>query len=186
MIVTIPNQVLISPAKAVEKIDKKILQIVEKMKRALLSADKPKGVGLAAPQIGISLRIFIIKPQPDSLTDVFINPEIVWKSETLGEIERPASGKTSVKKDSKLEGCLSIPNVWGHLRRSTKVKLAYTDIKNQRHEKEFSGFPATIVQHEMDHLEGILFPQRVLEQKEKLYQIEETKSGKEKLVEIEI
>ncbi|MCJ7740776.1 peptide deformylase, partial [Candidatus Microgenomates bacterium] len=167
---------LISPAKAVEKIDKKILQIVEKMKRALLTADKPKGVGLAAPQIGISLRIFVTKPYPDSPIDVFINPQVLWRSKTLGEIKRK----------NKLEGCLSIPNVWGHLRRSTKVKLAYTDIKNHRREKEFSGFPATIVQHEMDHLEGILFPQRVLEQKEKLYQIEETKSGTEKLVEIEI
>ncbi len=186
MIVTIPNQVLISPTKPVDKIDKKILQVIGKMKRALLSANKPKGVGLAAPQIGISLRIFIIKPQPDSLIDVFINPEIIWKSETLGEIDRPASGKTSVKKDDKLEGCLSIPNVWGHLKRSTKVKLAYTDIKNQPREKDFSGFPATIIQHEMDHLDGILFPQRVLEQKEKLYQIEENEKGKEKLIEIEI
>lgn len=186
MIVTIPNQTLISPTKPVDKIDKKILRIIEKMKRALLSADKPKGVGLAAPQIGISLRVFITKPQPDSPIDVFINPEITWKSETLGEIDRPASGKTSVKKEGKLEGCLSIPNVWGHLKRSTKVKLAYTDIKNQRHEKEFSGFPATIIQHEIDHLEGILFPQRVLEQKEKLYQIEEDEKGKEELVEIEI
>lgn len=101
MIVTIPNPVLVSPTKPVDKIDKKILQIIEKMKRALLSADKPKGVGLAAPQIGVSLRIFITKPHPDSPIEVFINPQILQKSETLGEIERGKTNKPSLKHEKK-------------------------------------------------------------------------------------
>jgi peptide deformylase len=186
MITTIPNKVLTLPAKKVDKIDKKILQIIEKMKRALLNADNPKGVGLAAPQIGVSLRIFIIKPKTDSPVRVFINPEIIWKSDQLGEIEREEHGKPSLKKEKKLEGCLSIPNVWGHLKRPAKVKLRYMDIKGETKEEEFSGFPAVIIQHEVDHLNGVLFPQRVLEQKERLYQIKEDEKGNEKMVEIEI
>lgn len=192
MIVTVPNKTLITPAKTVNKIDKKVLQIVAQMKKDLLSKKNPKGVGLAAPQVGIALRLFITRPTENSPIDVFINPEIVFCSSEIGEIERPAE-KSSLRQDKpdspagrKLEGCLSIPNVWGYLKRPKKVRLKYMDLERNAHEKEFIGFMATIVQHETDHTNGILFTQRVLEQKEKLYEIEEDEKGNEKLVEIQI
>ncbi len=155
------------------------------MKHDLVYKKNPKGVGLAAPQIGIPLRIFITKPFETSSIDVFINPEIIWRSEEIGEIERPKAAKPSIRRERKLEGCLSIPNVWGYLKRHKKVKLRYMDLAGKILEKEFSGFEATIVQHETDHLNSILFTQRVLEQKQKLFTIEE-KNGDEKLVEIEL
>ena len=186
MVITVPNKVLTTPAKKVGKIDKKIKQIIKEMKFDLVNKEKPKGVGLAAPQIGVSLRLFIIKPTDSSPISVFINPEIVSKSSELSEIKRPAGGKPSLKRERKLEGCLSIPNVWGYLKRPKKIKLCFLDETGKLQEKEFFGFEATIIQHELDHLNGILFTQRVLEQKQKLYQIEENEEGEEKLVDIEL
>jgi len=186
MIVTVPHPVLTTPAKPVGKIDKKIRKIIAQMKNDLTNKENPKGVGLAAPQIGVSLRIFIMKPTDSSPISVFINPEIISQSKELGEIERPKNGKIGIRREKKLEGCLSIPNVWGYLMRPKTVTLRYLDEKGQRQEKEFSGFEATIVAHETDHINGILFTQRVLEQKQKLYRIEEDEKGEEKLVDIEI
>lgn len=186
MIIQTPDPVLTTPSRRVLKIDAKILAVIAQMKRTLLFAHHPKGVGLAAPQIGISLRIFITRPSDNSNIDVFINPEITWQSSKLSEIKRPADGKKSLKKEKKLEGCLSVNNVWGYLKRPDRVKLKYMDVDSRVQEKEFTGFLSTIVQHETDHLNGILFTRRVMEQHEKLYTIEEDGEGGEKLVEIEI
>lgn len=193
MIVYVPDPVLSLPSKTVGLIDKKILDVVSQMKRTLIEKVNPKGVGLAAPQIDIPLKIFITKPEENSEMDVFINPEIIEYSKDLAEIERPSSAnlpagrqELSSGKGKKLEGCLSIPNVWGYLKRPKTVKLKYLDINGQVQTKVFSGFMATIVQHETDHLNGILFTQRVLEQKQKLYRIESNEKGEEKLIELEI
>lgn len=162
-----PSGVLTTPSKPVEKVDKKVLELIEEMKKILLATDNPKGVGLAGPQVGQSVRIFLTKPTPKAPFGVFINPEIIWVSEekTDGVPER----------DKKFEGCLSIPNVWGMVHRAKKIKIKYYQI-TMNHElitktRTFSGFLATIIQHETDHINGILFTQRVLEQKEKLYKI---------------
>lgn len=186
MIVAAPNPVLTTPAKTVGKIDKKILDIVARMKGALINTKNPKGVGLAAAQIGVSCRIFITRPTESSPIEVFLNPEIIERSAEVSEIKRPKDGRKSLPKDKKLEGCLSIPNIWGYLKRPTRVKLRYMDITGKIQERTFSGFAATIIQHETDHINGILFTHRVLEQNEKLYTIEENEKGEEKLVEVEI
>lgn len=185
MIITIPNEVLVTKAKKVDSIDKKVQDIIKQMKKDLLSTSNPKGVGLAAPQIGVSLRIFLAKPTDDSPITAFINPEILETSDDLSEIERP-KGPQSLKRDQKLEGCLSIPGVWGHLRRASWVKLKYQNEKGEQKIEMFKGFMASIVQHESDHLNGILYTQRVLEQKEKLYTIETNEKGEETLEEIRI
>lgn len=186
MIVTTPNPVLTSPAKPVETIDKRILRIVEEMKQALIRTKNPKGVGLAAPQIGIGLRIFITRPTESSHIRVFFNPELTFEATTGEYVQRPPTKDRSLRKDRKLEGCLSIPNVWGNLKRPQSVRLRYMDMDGQWKEEAFDGFMATIVQHETDHLNGILFTQRVLEQKEKLYRIIIDEDGEERLEEIEI
>lgn len=177
-IVHTPNPVLIKRTASVAKIDKKILQIVADMKTALLSADNPKGVGLAAPQIGISLQIFLLRPEAKDPIRVCINPEIVWKSE---EKIRGIPGS-----ESKLEGCLSIPKVWGIVMRHVSVKLKYLDEKSREQTETFTGFPAVIVQHEVDHLDGILFTKRAVEQKERLYKAAVDEEGKEILEPLEI
>ncbi len=177
-ILTVPNSVLTQPAMPVDKIDQKILKIIEEMKKTLLGAKKPKGVGLAAPQIGQPWRIFLAKPFEKSEISVFINPEIVEKSDELtnGVPER----------DNKLEGCLSIPGIWGMVKRHQSVKLRYQTPDAKLHTKKFQGFMATIIQHEVDHLDGRLFSGRVLEQKGKFYQGRKNKEGKEVLEEVEL
>jgi len=186
MIITVPNIVLTTPAKVVGKIDKKILQIIDRMKQELVDTENPRGVGLAAPQIAVPLKIFITRSTPATPIEVFINPEIIWASKELSEISRPDNSKPSLRHEKKLEGCLSLPKIWGYLKRPKKVKLRYLDVNGKQHEKEFTGFMATIVQHETDHVYGILYTKRVLEQGQKFYQIEKDEKEKEKLVEIKI
>jgi len=178
-IVNVPNTVLTSPAQVVNAFDAKLKKLVSDMSAVLVATKNPKGVGLAAPQIGISQRVFIIKPTPKAPIDVFINPEIMHLEETT-----PIDQKKSV--DNRLEGCLSIPRIWGNVKRSWKILVKYQDIEGNVHKQEYSGFPATIIQHETDHLNGILFTQRVLEQGEKFYQSTLDANGKEALDEMKI
>lgn len=177
-ILTTPNPILTHPAQPVEKINQKILEFIEEMKKTLLATGNPKGVGLAAPQLGKPWQIFLTKPWPRSEVQVFINPEIIWRSEEL------TNGVPQRK--NKLEGCLSIPGIWGMVKRYQIIKLSYKTPDNKQHIKKFSGFLATIIQHEMDHLNGRLFPSRVLEQKGKFYKIERVSGGKEILQELKL
>lgn len=173
-----PDPILTQPTIKIEKIDKKVLEFIEEMKKTLESTENPKGVGLAAPQAGKPWWIFLAHPNPSSKIQVFINPEILWHSDEL---------TTGVpKKGSKLEGCLSIPGIWGIVRRYKTVRLRYQTPDGRKHTRNFGGFMSAIIQHEMDHLEGKLFPSRVLEQKGKFYKISKNKEGKEILEQVEL
>lgn len=172
-IVCVPNPVLTTPAKPVTTFDGELITLVEEMKATLLATVNPKGVGLAATQVGIGLRMFLTRPTEKSHIRVFINPEII------------ASGGTT-DPHKKLEGCLSIPHIWGNVRRASDLALRYQDESGQVRQEEFTGFMATIIQHETDHVNGILYTQRVLEQKEKLYQAVTDEDGKEVLEEIHV
>lgn len=187
-IVQADRPVLSIPSKPVQKIDKHILDLIEEMKKTLLATRDPKGVGLAAAQVGESYRIFITKPWPRSPFSVFINPEILSRS------TEKTNGVPQRKR--KHEGCLSVNNVWGIVQRAKEVKVRYqtplsspktTDYRLQTKTRTFSGFLATIIQHEVDHLNGILFTQRVLEQKNKLFKVTgKDKEGNDVFEEIEI
>ncbi len=105
------------------------------------------GIGLAAPQVGKSWRLFVIdtlqaSEDADGLKGVFIHPEIVETSAEEVEYE---------------EGCLSIPDVYGSVLRPQRVRLRYMDEHLQWHERDFDGVAARVIQHEYDHLEGRLF-----------------------------
>ncbi|MGH7245811.1 MAG: peptide deformylase [Candidatus Levyibacteriota bacterium] len=160
-IVQAPDPVLSQVATKIEKIDKDILQLIADMKTTLLSARDPEGIGLAAPQVGKSVQLFIIKQSPKAPFSIYINPVL------------KLSGQLSVsemkKKHSKLEGCLSLQDIWGTVKRSPATSISYLDEKGKKHTRTYTGFFATILQHEYDHLQGILFPKRVLEQQGKLY-----------------
>ncbi len=177
-IVLVPNPVLTSPAAPVTTFDRSLTTLLTHMHETLIATVDPKGVGLAATQVGVGLRVFITKPTAKAAIRDFINPVIVRTSDkkTDGIPER----------ENKLEGCLSIPKIWGNVHRATSLTLRYQDPKGETHEEMFTGFLATIIQHETDHINGILFTQRVLEQKEKLYQILPDEDGKEVLDEIKI
>jgi peptide deformylase len=179
-IVSAPNSVLSTKAKEFDfsKNKKTLDQLLMEMEEALLSASDPKGVGLAAPQIGKSIAVFITKPTDKAKIVAFFNPEIVEQD----KLEQ----KDPKKKIKKLEGCLSLPNIWGEVKRSPSVTLSYQDKSGKKRTKKFTGFMATIVQHETDHLNGILFPKHVLEQKGKLYKSYKNEEGQDEFEELPI
>lgn len=177
-IVKAPNPVLSAKAKKIAKVDKAVLKLISAMEESLLAATDPVGVGLAAPQVGKSLQLFIVKPTAKSKVLVFINPVILEKSN-----QKAFSKKEDHKK---LEGCLSLLNIWGEVRRFDNITLSFLDEKGRHHQKKYSGFLSIIIQHEIDHLEGILFPKRVLEQKGKLYKSEKDEKGEDVFEEIKI
>ncbi len=177
-ILNAPNEVLSKKAEIVTKFDGTFRKLIEEMGVALESASDPIGVGLAAPQIGKSLQIFIAKPTLKSKITVYVNPKI------LNFAPLPKTKKK--EKHKKLEGCLSLKDIWGQVIRHPEVTLEYQDEKGIKHTKVFKGFMATIVQHEVDHLEGILFPKRVLEQKGTLYKSEKDEKGYDVFEEIKI
>lgn len=149
-------------SKPVDKIDKKILNLIGDLKETLITQKDPEGVGLAAPQIGKNLRIFVMKTN-GNVKEV-INPEIINVSESE---ERRAKSEDKI-----MEGCLSLPHYYGPLKRASRVRLKYKTAKGEEKEEEFRGFDAQLVLHEVDHLDGILFIDRLLEQKKGLYKQE--------------
>jgi peptide deformylase len=168
-IVLTKNPSLRAISKPVGKIDKKILQLISDMKETLASQKDPEGVGLAAPQIGKNLRLFIISFNGQE--KVCINPEILEVTEKL-----PQTGKKTKKgkgqKNDILEGCLSLPRFYGPLTRAELVKISYTNEKGEKITEDVTGFMAQIVQHEVDHLNGIIFLDHILSQKAPLYKFE--------------
>ncbi len=185
-IITAPAQVLsqkTTPIQSGSRVDKNIHNLINEMKQTLLLAKDPEGVGLAAPQVGKPLSIFIIKPTPKSPIKVFINPKIVE------EKDNPDSPNSKIKKRShprRLEGCLSLPNIWGEVKRKSLLSLSFLDEKGGTHTQIFKGFLATIVQHEIDHLNGVLFTQRAVEQNGQLYKSYKDEKGEDVFEEIEI
>lgn len=180
-VVQAPNEVLAAHAKAVEKVDASILKLVEDMKETLVAQKDPEGIGLAAPQVGKSLQIFIVKYDDESPFDVYINPKI----ELVADKPKKKEDEQEDEKE-KLEGCLSLKVIWGVVKRNEKVHMDWMDIEGKTHRATFSGFYATILQHEYDHLQGILFPRRVLEQKGPLYKSHKNKEGKDVFDPVEI
>lgn len=179
-IVRAPHPILSHVAKPVTKIDANIHTLIKEMKETLNATTDPEGVGLAAPQVGKSLQLFIVKPTPKSPITVFINPRIT-ENTTAAMSKEEKSGK-----EKKLEGCLSLPNIWGEVKRAPSVTMKYADEHGTLHEKMFKGFLATILQHEYDHLQGVLFPKRVLEQQGILYKSSKNTKGEDEFEEIEI
>lgn len=176
-ILTIPNPILRKRSKPVKKIDKRTKKLVVDLIDTAKAAKEPKSVGLSAVQIGKPVRVFVIK-RGDKFTPI-INPEIVWQSKKL-------FSQTLEKEKQFLEGCLSAPGYYGFVDRPYAVKLSWLDLKGKTHQEKFKGKPSAYVQHELDHLDGILFVGRILEQKGKLYKLEKDEKGEEQFVEVEI
>jgi peptide deformylase len=164
-IVHIPNPVLTTPTKNVGKIDAKIKTLVQEMIVTLDAQTDPEGVGLAATQVGVALNIFVMRPDKESDVTICINPKI------LDLQKHPDfTKKTKKKKHEPMEGCLSIPKFWSPVKRPQEVLLEYLTVDGEKKTEWFKDFEAVIVQHEVDHLQGILFPQRAVEQQSVIYE----------------
>ncbi len=144
-IVVTPNPILVKKTHKVTKFDKKLDDILKQMEETLKATTDPVGVGLAAPQVGIALAIFQMKPTDDSPVKNFINPVIISKKTLPSATSTANTTEKGIKKPRKgklLEGCLSIPNIWGHVTREKNVTLEWQDEKGKKHKKYFTGFPA--------------------------------------------
>jgi len=181
-----PNTILSISSKPVLKIDKAILRLISEMEETLKSAKDPIGVGLAAPQIGKNLRIFIAKPSGKGPLYVFINPKILKKEGLREKLPGERIRHKVVRGAKKLEGCLSLYNIWGEIKRYNEIFVSFQDENGIKHKRKFKGFMATVIQHEVDHLEGILFTKRVLEQKGTLYKSGKDEKGEDVFTEINI
>ena len=180
-IITVPNKILITPSKPVTlPAGRQVKKLAKEMTMLLKTGDsgKPLGVGLSACQVNQPVRLFIAYSPKSHRHLTLINPKILWQS------KKKILGVPESK--NPYEGCLSIPDVWGKVWRRQSIKISYQNLKGTPIIKKFSGFLSAVIQHEYDHLNGILFVQRVLEQKGKLYKIEKNEEGKESLIEIEI
>jgi len=156
------DPVLRAKSKDIEKIDKKIVDLIKDMHDTLVVQKDPEGIGLAAPQIGKNFRIFLMKPKKTEDAMVIINPKIITLS-------KPKSHNPKAKSDI-MEGCLSLPHFYGPLTRAQKLTLEFMDENGKKQTKTFENLMAQIVLHEIDHLDGILFLDRLLEQKKPLYE----------------
>lgn len=167
-IVTVPHEILRKQSIDVELV-KEVLMFTSDLEDTLKKKSNPKGVGLSAPQIGKNWNIFttyLPKPQKDpestAFITTFINPVILETSDTKTFGPDP--------KSPYLEGCLSIPFLYGPVPRFEWIRIGYTTAKGKYVEEVFEDFHARVVQHEYDHLKGILFTDYTLEYDLPLYE----------------
>jgi len=141
-ILTLPDPLLRKKAKPVERVDDALRRLVHDMLATMYDAP---GIGLAAPQIGISRRLIVMDPAKDDAPKtpvIMVNPEIVERSEEMRIHE---------------EGCLSIPDFIAEIERPARTRVSYIDREGKKQEMELEGIWSTLVQHEVDHLNGVLF-----------------------------
>ena len=142
-----PNKILREKSLIVENVDKDIQQLMDDMLETLYAAP---GIGLAAIQVGVAKRVIVMDINRDRDKDkepkknpmYFVNPEIVWKSEDKFTYE---------------EGCLSVPNQFAEIDRPKQCHVKHLDYNGHPQELKADGLLSTCIQHEIDHLEGILF-----------------------------
>jgi len=141
-IITAPDPRLKVRAKPVAKVDDKVRRFMADMLETMYKAP---GIGLAAPQVGAALQVIVVdcardgeKPQPVKLA----NPQILWRSDERITVN---------------EGCLSLPEHYADVERPAAIRVRFLDEENELRELEAKGLLATCIQHEMDHLQGVLF-----------------------------
>jgi peptide deformylase len=141
-IITAPDPRLKLVAKPVAAVDAEVRRLMDDMLETMYAAP---GIGLAAPQVGVACRVLVVDTARDGEAAQplkIANPEILGRSEELATYN---------------EGCLSLPEHYADVERPARIKLRYLDYENKIREVEMEGLLATCVQHEMDHLDGVLF-----------------------------
>lgn len=140
------DRVLRQPAKRISKIDNEIRQLVREMLQTMYTED---GIGLAAPQVGVHKQLLVVDCQLDDPTTpplVLINPAVTSESRDVCVVQ---------------EGCLSIPNVFLDVTRPEVIEVSYKDEQGRPQKLKTGGLLARVIQHEIDHLNGVMFVDRV-------------------------
>lgn len=143
---TLGDKVLRQPAKRIPKVNEEVRQLAIQMLQTMYALD---GIGLAAPQVGVHKQLIVIDVQPtesDTAPLVLINPEVQPLPSPLVKFE---------------EGCLSVPQVFMEVVRPDRVLVNYRDVEGKPQKLEADDILARVIQHEMDHLAGVLFVDRV-------------------------
>jgi peptide deformylase len=141
-ILVVPNPVLKQVSQPVDKVDDELRALMDDMLETMYDAP---GIGLAAIQIGVAKRVIVMDlsgPDEEKAPRYFVNPEILWRAEETAPYE---------------EGCLSIPEIYDEVERPARVKLKYLNYQGEEVIEDAEGLFAVCIQHEMDHLEGVLF-----------------------------
>jgi peptide deformylase len=141
-ILVVPDPRLKLVSEPVAAVDDELRALMDDMLETMYDAP---GIGLAAIQIGVAKRVIVMdlgRDEADRQPRYFVNPEILWRSEELAPYE---------------EGCLSVPEIYEEVERPDKVKLRYLNYQGEQIEEDAEGVFAVCIQHEMDHLEGVLF-----------------------------
>jgi len=141
-ILTAPDPRLQAISTDVEAVTAETRALIDDMTDSMYAAD---GIGLAAVQIGVPKRVIVIdldQKEGKKNPRAFINPKITWASEDMAVFE---------------EGCLSVPEIWDDVERPARIKAEYLDRDGKKQTLEADGMLATCLQHEMDHLNGVLF-----------------------------
>ncbi|MGM0432578.1 MAG: peptide deformylase [Spirochaetota bacterium] len=161
-IVTLGEEILWEKAKPIERFGSEISLLANEMLETMLGDN---GIGLAGPQIGVDKRIFVVQLQGDQ-PRVFINPEII---------------ETSIETVTYEEGCLSVPGVFADLDRPESVTVQARDVAGKPFTLKADGMLARVIQHENDHLNGVLFVDRLPPtERERILQVYEKKEHKRK------
>lgn len=156
-IICYPDPRLKQTSEPVEQFDDELQQFIVELEETMRAG--PGGVGIAAPQVGRFQRIAIVdvsgKPKiPNHGKLILINPEITdWQGMKKGR-----------------EGCMSVPDFTGNVIRAEKIKIKFQDIDANWHEHDMEGFEARAVQHELDHLDGLLFLDRLVSRRNDLFE----------------
>jgi len=141
-IITAPDPRLKVKCKPVERVDRQVRQLMDDLLETMYAAP---GIGLAAPQVGVRKRVLVVDAAKDAEKPAplrMANPEILWTSEERVSYE---------------EGCLSLPDQYAPVERPARCRVRYLDENDELREREIEGMLATCVQHEIDHLDGVLF-----------------------------
>jgi peptide deformylase len=141
-ILVVPDPILKQVSKPVEAVDDDLRALMDDMLETMYAAP---GIGLAAVQVGVPKRVIVMdlaRPEEEPQPRHFVNPEILWASEETLPYE---------------EGCLSVPEIYDEVERPARVKLRYLNYQGEQVEEDAEGLFAVCIQHEMDHLEGVLF-----------------------------
>lgn len=136
-IIQSPHPILRTIAEPITEFGPELERLSMDMLETMYTAE---GIGLAAPQVGLSIRLIVADIEDGYDARVLVNPEIVWRAGTM-EME---------------EGCLSLPGQSARVGRSQKVSVRYKDSQGEEHESDLEGILAVVIQHEIDHLDGIL------------------------------